>query len=146
MAYNLCQIITCLGVLVMVGLVIWVLVKQHKCCKGGVDVKDYPPYACASNKQGPYWNNVSPEVCAAECNADPSNSCCGVVCSKNKSGQYVNCDPPTGLHCSTPLTASMAGDVPPPAGHCTAQCYNDCMKTCKGPACPLKCNAYCCTA
>ena len=30
---KLCDILICLGVLVTLGIVIWVLVKQHDCCK-----------------------------------------------------------------------------------------------------------------
>lgn len=29
---NMCCTLSCLGVLIVIGLLIWVLVKQHQCC------------------------------------------------------------------------------------------------------------------
>ena len=38
---GLCAWLTCLGVLVAIGLLVWVLVKQQECCKKNEGYREY---------------------------------------------------------------------------------------------------------
>ena len=100
--HDVCCVLNCLGILVLLGLSIAILLKLHSKKKEANAKDDYPKLGCAYNCQAPYGNTLSPQQCAAECNNPKTTSkCCEVACHKDSHGRYVNCDPPEGLHCGT---------------------------------------------
>lgn len=54
----MCNVLVCVGLLITVGLLVWILVKQHDCCKnesyGGVGgiIKTICKHPCTNNAQG----------------------------------------------------------------------------------------------
>lgn len=99
------RVIVCLMVVINLILMVIIVVKQGKCHFTTTKAMDYPSESCAYNCQTPYGDDLSPEECAAECNANPNtgNDCCGSVCDYDTTTKtFGNCNPPSGLHCGSP--------------------------------------------
>ena len=101
---NLLQGLTYLFVVVNLVLLVVIISKQEKCCSSSASLpkaRDYPTESCAYNCPTPYDSTLSPEACALECNANPSD-CCNSVCDYDASTKtFGNCTPPDGVHCGT---------------------------------------------
>lgn len=85
--HNLCCIITCLGALVSLVLVIWVLVKQHKCCKS-------EPFHGAPRFKRKNYSGMSYNCHQGKCTPSPqgkygSHAECNNACRRN-SGPCAN--------------------------------------------------------